>query len=322
VRRHGIDAIVCQDPVLGGFAAAHVGRLLGVPVLIEIHTDVYFGGSTDRRSRILRGLFRHALEQATLVRVLTHGMDARIRAEGIRPRATVHIPNRVDLRVFNKDGARPDLAFERLGLGHARPIITSVGRFVLQKGHADLLRAFSLVCKQFPEAALVLIGGGELANDYHDLASRLGIERRVHVVADLPQRELVDVLAATDIYSQPSLPGLGEALPRTLLEAMAMGLPIVATNAAFIPDVIADRRNGVLAPSWRPAALAEAIVELAGDQALAARLGRTALDDARRDYEWDACFDVYRSVLYSMGRHSTSPPQTASRNSGATASGR
>jgi glycosyltransferase involved in cell wall biosynthesis len=321
VRRHGIEAIICQDPVLGGFAAAHVGRLLGVPILTEIHTDVYFRPATDPRSRALRFAFRHALEQATVVRVLSEGMRSRIRDMGIRPRTTVHIPNRVDLSLFSRDGARPVEVRERLGLEDASPIITSVGRFVPQKGHVDLLHAFQRVSAHFPAASLLLIGGGPLEDRYRSLVTRLGLEGRVRLISDLPQRELVGLLAATDVYSQPSVPFMGEALPRTLLEAMAMELPIVATEAAFIPDVIADRHNGLLVPPGHVTRLAKAIVDLTTDRALADRLGGAALDDAKRYHEWDTAFEMYRSVVYLLGCDSPPSPHTASRNSGATASG-
>jgi glycosyltransferase involved in cell wall biosynthesis len=309
VRRHAIDAIVCQDPVLGGFAATHVGRLLGVPVLVEIHTDIYFRPPTDLRSRVLRTLFRHALEQATAVRVPTEGMGRRIHDAGIRPRATVHIPYRVDRGLFSRDRARPEAARERLGLSNARPLITSVGRFVPQKGYADLLEALRRLSDQLPDAALLLVGGGALANRYRELVARLGLDGRVHLISDVSQRELVDLLAATDVYTQPSVPLLGEAMPRTLLEAMAMELPIVATEAAFIPDVVTDGQNGVLVPPGQPGRLAEAISELATDQALAAQLARKARDDATRRYGWDAAFETYRSVLYSLGSDSATSPQ-------------
>jgi glycosyltransferase involved in cell wall biosynthesis len=321
VRRHRIDAIVCQDPVLGGVAATHVGRLLRVPVLVEIHTDLYFRPPTDARSRTLGALFRHALEQATAVRIPTEGMGRRLRDAGINARAIVHVPYRVDLRLFTREGARPKAGRDRLGLGDARPLITSVGRFVPQKGYVDLLDALRRLSDRLPQAELLLVGGGRLAGRYRERVAELGLEGRVHLVSNLPQRELVDLLAATDVYCQPSMPLLGEAMPRTLLEAMAMELPIVATEAAFLPDVIDDRRNGLLVPPGRPDRLAEAIVELASDRALAARLGHAALDDARRHYEWDTAFDTYRSVLYSLRRDSGSWPQTASRKSGATTSG-
>jgi glycosyltransferase involved in cell wall biosynthesis len=107
------------------------------------------------------------------------------------------------------------------------------------------------------------------------------------------------LLAAADVYVQASLPGLGEWMPRTILEAMAMGLPVVASTVGGIEDVV-TARHGALVPGGDRVALAEALANLVGDRERRVALGLNARAVAVRHYGWQDGFELYRKALHGM----------------------
>lgn len=294
VGRHRIDGIVAQDPLLGGLAGVEVGRLLGVPTLIELHTDLWSDLASRRGAPHLRALGAaalHAARRATLVRTSGPRLTARLVAAGIDPERLREVPYRVDVRFFDGEAppARPP----------ARPLAVSVGRFVPQKGYLELLDAVA----QVPELRLVLAGGGPLESALRARIGELGVGDRVALRTWISRDEQRALLAEADLYLQPSIPGLGDWMPRTILEAMAMALPILATDVGGIPDVVRDACNGVLVARDDPAALVEALERLTADPALREKLGAEALRTARAEFAWDVAFDRYRAVLSELVTH-------------------
>jgi glycosyltransferase involved in cell wall biosynthesis len=299
-RRHRPVAILCQDPLLGGLAGVHVGRVLGIPVMVELHTDVHFANLAGRApaARAAGLIARHALRRADRVRIVSPTFAGALEATGVGPRRIVQLPSRVDTALFAPDEARRARGRAALGAGEDTAVVLSIGRFVAQKGHLEMIRAFARLRDELPHARLVLVGGGPLEESYRAAARGLG--EAVNVLGWTGQDTISDLLAAADVYAQPSLPDLGEAMPRTILEAMASGLPIVATAVAGIPGVVEDGRNGLLVPARDADALSAAIVRLAEDGALRARLGAQARRDAEERYEWHAHFARYRSEIAAM----------------------
>ena len=145
-----------------------------------------------------------------------------------------------------------------------------------------------------------MIGDGPLRGDLERCASDLGVSDGVLFAG--ARSDIPAVLAAIDIYAMSSN---REGLPVSLLEAMAAGKPIVATMVGGIPEVVSDRREGLLVPSGDPEALAGAIRELACDPKLAAHLGRQASEKVAAEYSIGATVrrleEVYCSLLDKAG---------------------
>jgi glycosyltransferase involved in cell wall biosynthesis len=291
VRRHRIDAILAQDPLLGGLSGVAVGRALGVPVMLEVHTDLWFdlAASAAPRERILGELAMHALRTASLVRTSGPRLTGRLAGAGVDPARLRHVPYRVDTEFFAPDGG------DRRSPGRGVTAV-SVGRFVAQKGYLQLLDAVSAI----PGLRLVLAGGGPLEPQLRARVAQLGLGDRVELRGWISREQQRDLLRSADLYLQPSAPNLGEWMPRTILEAMAVGLPVLATDVGGISDVVVDGEVGLLAPHSDPAALTAALTALAADEALRARLGRGARRRALREYAWEPSFDRYRSALADL----------------------
>ena len=156
------------------------------------------------------------------------------------------------------------------------PIIGTAGFFRPIKGIPILLDAFKSLVDHYPKALLLLIGDffdpdGKKA--VLDQINGLGLKRKALIVGIVPPHAVIDWMRELDIFA---LPSRYEGSPGALLEAMACGLPVVATNVGGIPDIITDDLNGLLIPSGTRDVLAEKLITLAGDVELRKRLGGKA----------------------------------------------
>jgi glycosyltransferase involved in cell wall biosynthesis len=143
-----------------------------------------------------------------------------------------------------------------LGVSQSEQLVCSVARLEKSKGHHFLLQALALLQSRAaaPGLRLVLIGGGSEERSLRELARRLGLDHRVDFLGI--RHDVSEVIAASDLFV---LPSLNEGLSQALLEAMALGTPVVATNVGGTRDVLVPGRTGWRVPPAQPAALANAI---------------------------------------------------------------
>ena len=149
-------------------------------------------------------------------------------------------------------------------------LIGVVGRLDAQKGHSVLLEALAKVRQRMP-LRCVVIGDGPKRGLLEAQIRRLNLVKAVWLLGE--RDDVTAWLSSLDIFAMPSL---WEGLPNALLEAMALGLPVVASAVDGIPEVVVDGKNGLLVPPRQPAALAKRLADLAADPALRASLGREA----------------------------------------------
>jgi glycosyltransferase involved in cell wall biosynthesis len=190
----------------------------------------------------------------------------------------ITIPNGVELE---RNGARVDRGSVRDGLGIPRDakILIVVAKLMEQKGHLFLLRALPIVCERVDNLQVVLAGEGPLAQSLAAAAADLGVANRVHFVGN--RRDISDLLAASDLFV---LPSLWEGLPMALLEAMASGLPVVATEVSGSREVVTDGETGWVVPPADAERLAEAIVTLLEHPAEAMRRAQAGRFHVERHY--------------------------------------
>jgi len=163
----------------------------------------------------------------------------------------------------------PSAARAALGLPADVPLVVQVGTLRSVKDHPTALRAFARVRKELPRARIAFAGDGPDMGAYKSLSAELGIEASVHWLGS--RSDVPNVLAAGDVMLMTSL---SEAHSVSLLEAMAAGLPIVATAVGGIPETVADGVSGLLAPRGDDAGLATHLVTLLRDEALRHRMGQ------------------------------------------------
>lgn len=265
------------------YAPATIGAcaklLLGKPVLVKVSTADLF---SERREleRLPLFFFRRWLLRRIdrFVVVNPHAREEFVEL-GIDAARIVHIPNGVPISQERAlDAATRRQARARLGAPWER-LVVFVGRLSEEKNLDVLLEAWPSVLRRHPDAQLALVGdGGTFRNAEPALrqqAGRLGVEASVHFVGRVS--DVTDYLLAADLFV---LPSSTEGMSNALLEAMAVGLPIVATRVPGNCELIRDEDSGLLVEPKDPQALAQAIIRLLWAPEQAARLGQAARETA------------------------------------------
>lgn len=163
--------------------------------------------------------------------------------------------------------------------------VLNVGRLVGLKGHAALLRAFALLHERVPDALLTIVGDGALRADLEALARELELDQTVRFAGPVGQDEILDYYRAADVFCMSSF---AEGLPVVLMEAMAMGMPVVTTRIAGIPELVEDD-SGVVVPAARPDLLADALEQLAHDRSKRQAMGIAGRAKVRSEFDIRDC---------------------------------
>jgi glycosyltransferase involved in cell wall biosynthesis len=245
------------------------GTVWRIPVVIAQEQTWSYEGQPLRR--FLDGRFVGRLATA-FVAVSTRDRDRMISIEKVPPSKIVVIPNAY---IPRPDGGLVDLRAE-LGIPSGVPVVGTVAIFRPQKALDVLVDAFAIVRRSFPDARLVLVGGGKCRPALEQQVERLGLTGHVHMPGR--REDVASVWAAVDIAAMSSD---FEGTPLAALEALAHGVPLVATDVGGLPDIIGDENGGVLVPARDPPALAGAIEDLLRDPDRRARLAREGRARAR-----------------------------------------
>jgi colanic acid/amylovoran biosynthesis glycosyltransferase len=223
---------------------------------------------------------------------------------------------RSQMMLFVEEEQWPKLALVRCGIDPAQfrpqdvvaardggPVrVLTVGRLVGGKGFALLLDALHALVERGRDVALTVVGDGPSRTRLHAQAARLGIGDRIEWVGAIGQDEIRERYARADVFC---LPSFAEGVPVVLMEAMAMEVPVVATNIAGIPELIADGASGLLVTAGRVDELANALQRLVDDRDLRARLGRAGRDAVRNGYDVAHWTGALRTLLEAAADHST-----------------
>jgi glycosyltransferase involved in cell wall biosynthesis len=258
------------------------GRLAGVPVIIStVHNSLK---DYEIRS-VRRGLYRFLLSLTLpLVHRIICVSDAN-RRDLIEecPAAEARIQtvyNGVDSSAFPFQPDRKKVR-EELGIGPG-PVLVTIARLTEAKGHQYLLQALPSLLETWPQLCCLFVGEGELRDRLHSLAVELAVERSCRFMG--VREDIADILAAADVVV---LPSLSEGFPFVLLEALAMGCPVVASHVNGVPELIEDHKTGLLVPARDPQALAAAIREVLSDPITASKMGAAGRAVVRRRFTVD-----------------------------------
>jgi glycosyltransferase involved in cell wall biosynthesis len=273
--RHRVDLIHVNSYVPGNYARL-AAALMQVPIIIDHwHGFTRFNG---KRRLICRLLGRFT----DLSLAVSQGVKDYLIAEiGLDPARIRVVPNGVDIAAI--DAARPGPEVRReLGLPVEAAVIGLVARLDhWGKGHKELFEAMASLKESYPVHTL-LVGGGRRQDEVKAVAADLGLAESVHFLG--PRQDVPDLLASMDIFV---LPSYSEGVSLALLEAMATGLPVVASAVGSTPEVLADGVNGLLIPPRDAAALGEALARLLADRAWATQLGAHARTHVREHFSLD-----------------------------------
>ena len=294
--------------------AGTVGRvaaiLAGVPVRVHVfHGHVFHGYFPPWKTRIFLEIERVLAKTSTRIVALGETQRRELLGYGIgTPSTTISVPLGFDLRGFLRiqtDGTDPRRDALRAELGVAdlprnrAPIIGIVGRLVPIKAHEVFLDAARTIRASIPEARFAIAGEGERRADLERLASAAPLAGRVHFLGW--RHDTAALYAGLDLTI---LTSDNEGMPVTIIESMASGVPVVATNVGGIPDLIRDGVNGHLVPPRNPEAVARAALSILRDPNRRASMAVAARASVVPEYEVDtlvARMDrLYREIVTGL----------------------
>jgi glycosyltransferase involved in cell wall biosynthesis len=246
------------------------------PAVIATYHSLYLQGKLESlplkpwgavKTRIFASLERWAARRAACLIFVSEADRQEYCGLGQSGLRAVTIPNGIDLGRFTPS-QHPSLIRQRWGLDQEAKVVGCVSRLSPEKGLEYLLRAFPTILASYPDAFLVLVGEGAQRWELEELAQGLGLSHRVLFTGFTS--EVPDLISAMDVLV---LPSLWEGQPLSILEAWALGKPVVAAAVRGSRDLVEDGRTGILVPARNPQALASAVVALLGDPERARRLG-------------------------------------------------
>jgi len=268
-----------------------------MPLVITEHTEATW---QDWRARwVSRWVYRRV---ARIIAVSTPIRRRLIERDKVHPDLIAIIPNAVVSAPEPSADAPPPAELRE------RPLAGVVARLQPEKGVANFLKAAARVAPQFPEAHFVVAGDGPLRQQLADLAADLGLERRVHFLGF--RSDASELMRFLDVLVVPSL---SEGSPLVTLEALAAGVPVVASAVGGIPDQIRHDKEGLLVLPGDTEALGEALLALLRDPDHARRLGEAGRRRASSQFSHAAMVrqieDVYHSVVDRPAAQSTAPEE-------------
>jgi glycosyltransferase involved in cell wall biosynthesis len=298
VWRHSVRILVAQSPY-EGFAAAIAKVVAGwfgqrVALIAENHGDFEVSLFLQRRVALpnlyrwlMRTTARFALHHADLLRAVSNSTREQLQrwAPG---KPLLQFRTWTDIDVFLKAGA------DRAREGQD---IVYVGVLIPRKGVHNIINAFAKVAVDFPQTRLELIGREEneaYTEELKTQVERLGLNGRVRFVGEIPQAELAQWLRKANVIV---LPTYSEGLPRVVFEAMAVGLPVIASAVSGIPEVVEEAATGFLVPPGDEVVLAERLRWVLEHPEEAEGLGQRARAFTKKFFSTEAYVNSYRQLF-------------------------
>ena len=203
----------------------------------------------------------------TAVLAISEGIRRVLLEDGLAPERVITVPSGIDLERLREVGD-PDILRRELGIPREALVVGMVAALAPHKDHRTFLQAAAMVKKSLPAVRFLIVGEGELEGELKELSETLGLSGEVVFTGFRD-----DVLELTGMFDVFVLSSYLEGMGTSLLDAMGLGRPIVATRTGGIPEIVREGQNGLLVPPRQPEQLAEAIVRLGRDKGLCQRMG-------------------------------------------------
>ncbi len=294
-RRFNFDLVNVHVAKMG-YYATKIKRILKVPIVITTHgrdiqkfPEIGYGFRLDP---IWNERIEYALKNADLVTAIGSSTKNEYLKIGVPIERIAYIPNGVDLKRFKETHQN---IRKILKLANNTKIVLAVGRYDVKKGYEYLIKAIPEVTKEYMNVKFLLIGKG--LNILQPLIKKLSIEPYVIILEQqkfnknkssiinlnkIPNDILLSAYKSSDVFVSPSLI---EGFALVLIEAMASGLPIIATNVPGNEDAIINGKNGFFVPPKSPKALALKILEVLNNDKNRINLGKNS-SEMSRQYDW------------------------------------
>jgi sugar transferase (PEP-CTERM/EpsH1 system associated) len=287
-KKDHVDVVHCHN--FGAFAyGAVAGRMAGVRgIVYTAHGPVF-------PSRPRQAFFQRLPLADRVVTVSEFLRRGAVEETGLDPSRVITIRNGIDYsRYAKKDPSISTAKRVEIGAKERDVVIGVVARLSPEKDHHTLIEAFARVVGGRPESRLVVVGDGELMPSLRERCAALGIERSVIFLGS--RTDVPDLLATFDVFAISSRE---EGLGITILEAMAAGVPVIATSVGGIPEIIEHGVAGITVPPGDPSVFADAIEWVLSHKAAAEEMAAKARDRIRDGFGIDRMIEAYEDLYRS-----------------------
>ena len=279
--RQRMDVIIAYQTVIDGLIGAIAKRLFDIPVLVFVRAEKEYKIRDFRKSKVFAPfVFKNA------DRIIVQ--SARIRDDLLRELLN-HGSNGLTDVVKQKLGVIPNGVTSHPATGANGSSILYVGRLVKGKGVEYLISAM----KSCPDEKLVIVGDGAERQNLELVAKNM---TNVNFVGEVPPERVSDYLQRARMFV---LPSVSEGSPNVILEAMALGVPVIATAVGGIPDLIKHGETGFLTQPGNVGEIAYYVRKLADDERLRSQLGKNCLSVVQQ-YSWEHIMPLYENELRSL----------------------
>ncbi len=273
-----------------GCLAASLPRNNGVKTVVSRRVDFSILRSPLSRFKYTHGVDRFICISEAIKEVMIEG--------GVPGELIDIVPSGIDTGRF--ENVKPADLRKEFNLPAESCLLGNVAHFADHKGHRFLVDAFAQVAARVESAHMILVGVGELKGAVEHQVRSLGIESRV-IFAGF-REDIPEVLAGFDLFVMGSHL---EGLCTSIMDAMATGIPVVATTAGGIPEIIDTEKEGLLVPPRDPAALAQAILRVVEDAKLAQDLGQSGREKVQKHFSADRMvertLEIYNQLAGERG---------------------
>lgn len=290
VRRHLAEQRVDVLHTHGYKANFYAARRGHTPLVTTCHTGTEQAADTASL-RIYDAINGYLLRRADRLVAVSPAIAEALRAQGYAAARVAMIANGIDAERFERPRQRWP------GLPETGVVVGAVGRLIREKGLFVLLEAARAVVAKAPETCFLLVGEGPDGDELRRAAAEAGLG--AHFVFAGAQSEMPAVYASMDVLAQPSF---REGMPMTVLEAMAAGLPVVASRIGAMPELLEPAACGLVCPAGDAGALAAALLRLVNDTALAQRMGAAGRAHLRAHYSAEAMARRYLELYAAVCR--------------------
>jgi glycosyltransferase involved in cell wall biosynthesis len=272
--------------------------LAGVPSVLVLPGTWLFGRPSEARGkeRFYRFFLRRALDACDRVVLYSRLMlpEIMLYYPKLDVSKVVYIHNAVNVKRFSPEG---EVSQRLMSLKEGRKCVLYVGRVNEKKGVGDLIRAFEIVSNRQRDCILAVAGSGDgkYVEGLVKEVSRAGLDDRVYFLGPVPNREMPALMRAADIIAYATREG--EGIPRALLEGMACGKPVVATEVAGIPEAVIDGVTGFVVKPRDIAALADRLSILLVDDSLRREMGLKARRHVEAEFNYDTVIPKIAALL-------------------------
>jgi len=283
--------------ILGRAAAEKAG----IPIIVHTIHGMSFNRTQRWWTRAAyRALERRAARSTKkFVTVADSMIDQAVAARIAEREKFVTIRSGLDATAFAPDDAERKRVRAEWGIGEDEVVVGTVARLFSNKGYEEIIAAMPSALQSFPKLRFVWVGDGAYRSDYERELQRLGLTDKVRLLGLVSPAEVARMLKGFDVLVHASR---WEGLPRAVVQALLTEVPSVSFDNDGAPEVVIPNETGILVPYGDVGGLAEAMVRLAGDEALRMRLGRNGRSRCLAEFDSDRMVDQFESLYAELIR--------------------